>query len=86
MLAILGFLWRVEAPLALVSRVLAAPVNRLLRRNPALHSHNKEFGLTVLACEYKFLVHAHIPLTLLLFAGAKGHDGENKVPCDYQWL
>jgi hypothetical protein len=36
--------------------------------------------------ECKLLFHAHTLATWLLSLSARDHDGEDKGPCDYQWL
>jgi hypothetical protein len=47
--------------------------------------HRKK-ATVLLGEEYKLLFHAHTLATWLLSLSARDHDGEDKGPCDYQWL
>jgi hypothetical protein len=47
---------------------------------------HKKKATVLLGEECKLLFHAHTLATWLLSLSAKNHDGEDKGPCDYQWL
>jgi hypothetical protein len=66
--------------------VLAAPANRLLRRNSASQFLHRKKVTVLPGEECNLLFHAHTLATWLLSLSAKNHDGEDKGPCDDQWL
>jgi hypothetical protein len=51
-----------------------------------LHTISHKKATVLPGEEYKLLFHAHTLATWLLSLSARDHDGEDKGPCDYQWL